>query len=262
MNLNRRHMVLGSLATLASCGAATPPPAKPGVLFKPQFEDAKPIAFSAPHPSSFAVHGIDAARFQKSIDWKQARQNGVNFAFIKATEGGDRLDPSFDDHWRGARRAGVERGAYHFYYFCTPPEVQATWFIQNVRRNPGMMPPVLDLEWNPLSPTCRLRPPATEVRGQAKRFLQIVTTHYGQKPIIYTTPKFYEENQLGRLTGYEFWLRSTAKTPAQAYPGQNWRFWQYSATGRIPGITGNVDLNAFNGSRADWAAWLANRRIG
>ncbi len=249
------------LVTLAACGAPRgTPPAPPGTLFAPNFRDADPVDFASPAPSRFAVHGIDAARFQTSIDWNTARANGANFAFIKATEGGDLLDPAFKDHWRGAGSAGVYRGAYHFYYFCTAPEVQAQWFIRNVPRTPGALPPVLDMEWNPFSPTCAtVRPPAAEVQRQMRVWLDIVERHYGQRPIIYTTPRFYEENNLSRFRGYEYWLRTTAKTPREAYPGQSWRFWQYSATGLIPGIKGEVDLNAFNGTRADWNAWVARR---
>ncbi|MFC6588601.1 glycoside hydrolase family 25 protein [Sulfitobacter pacificus] len=90
-------------------------------------------------------------------------------------------------------------------------------------------------------------------------WLRIVEAHYGQRPIIYTTPRFYEENNLKSFRGYEYWLRTTAKTPREAFPGQSWKFWQYSATGIIPGIKGDVDLNAFSGSREAWNAWLARR---
>ncbi|MGC1494718.1 MAG: GH25 family lysozyme [Sulfitobacter sp.] len=260
MTLTRRLTLLALLA-LAACGAprASAPPAEPGMIFAANFNDNHPVYFTGRRPARYPVHGIDAARFQKSIDWNTARRNGVNFAFIKATEGGDLLDVEFKNHWRGAGQAGVARGAYHFYYFCTTPEVQAAWFIRNVPRG-NMLPPVLDMEWNPFSPTCAtVRPPGAEVRDQMRRWLRIVTAHYGQTPIIYTTPEFYRENQLGRVNGYEFWLRSTATRPSKAFPGQRWTFWQYSSTGVIPGIAGEVDLNVFHGSRAQWAEWVAAR---
>lgn len=256
------RLALTLCLALAACGASTPasaPPAPPGVLFATDFGDNDPVAFQGQRPARFPVHGIDAARFQTSIDWNTARRSGVNFAFIKATEGGDLLDPAFAGHWRGAANAGVARGAYHFYYFCTAPEVQARWFIKNVPRG-NMLPPVLDMEWNPFSPTCAtVRPPAAQVQDQMRRWLRIVEAHYGQRPIIYTTPRFFKENRLAEFKGYEYWLRTTAKTPREAYPGQAWRFWQYSATGVIEGIKGEVDLNAFSGSRADWQAWVAAR---
>lgn len=261
MNMRTTLSIL-LISLLAACGGGgdSGKAIPVGEPVAPNFRDADPVDFKGQKPSRFPVHGIDAARFQKSINWSQARRNGVNFAFLKATEGGDMLDPMFNSHWRGAGEAGVARGAYHFYYFCTTPEVQAQWFIRNVPKSKGMLPPVLDMEWNPLSPTCaHRRPDAKVVQDEMRRWLSIVEAHYGQRPIIYTTPKFYEENQLGSFNGYDYWLRTTAKTPSEAYPDESWRFWQYSATGLIDGIEGEVDLNAFSGSRADWTAWLAAR---
>ena len=260
---------------LVGCGGARSPAPQPQAgaavvqpaaqtspsLTRANFGDSDPVDFSGRPPSRYPVHGIDAARFQTSADWRQARANGVNFAWVKATEGGDLLDPMFHEHWRGATAAGLPTGAYHFFYFCTPAEVQARWFIRNVPKRRGMLPPVLDMEWNPFSPTCTKRPPGDVVRREVRIFLAAIEAHYGQRPVIYTTPGFYKDNDLGRLRAVEFWLRTTAKTPAEAYPGQSWRFWQYSGTGIVPGFEGNTDLNLFNGSAADWAAWLAARRV-
>jgi len=259
----RRRVLLGAmLCFLAACSGGGPPPAPLGQVVSARFSDSDPVDFGRARPQRNPVQGIDAARFQKVVDWRAARRNGVNFAFLKATEGGDLLDPMFKSHWRGAAGAGVARGAYHFYYFCTAPEVQAAWFIRNVPRTAGTLPPVLDMEWNPFSPTCaRVRPPAAEVQDQMRRWLRIVEAHYGRRPIIYTTPRFYEENGLSNFNGYEFWLRSTAKPVAEAFPGEHWTFWQYSATGIIDGIAGKVDLNAFRGSAETWTSWLAARSV-
>ena len=240
----------------ATLGWADTPPKTPLVI-----GDRDPVRFAGRQPSSFPVRGMDAARFQTSVDWRRAKASGIEFVFLKATEGGDLLDIKFRDHWRRAGRAGIKRGAYHFYYFCTAPEVQARFFMKTVRRKRGSLPPVLDMEWNPFSPTCKRRPPAAVTRAEMRVWLDLVEAHYGQRPIIYTTPRFYKENGLKAFKGYEFWLRSTAKAPGQAYPGQPWRFWQYTATGTLPNTPGDVDINAFNGTRADWAAWLARRTI-
>lgn len=256
----RATIALMLVAALCACGNSTDQAIPVGEAVAPNFSDADPVDFGRQNPANFPVHGIDAARFQTSIDWTKARRNGVNFAFLKATEGGDLLDPAFQDHWRGAGTAGVARGAYHFYYFCTAPEVQARWFIANVPRSKGMLPPVLDMEWNAFSPTCAHRRPSADVaQDEMRRWLAIVEAHYGQRPIIYTTPGFFEDANLASFNGYEYWLRTTAKSPREAFPRQSWRFWQYSATGLIDGIAGEVDLNAFSGSRAEWAAWLAAR---
>ncbi|MGB0959784.1 MAG: glycoside hydrolase family 25 protein [Halocynthiibacter sp.] len=259
--LTRRNLLLAAPAVIVTSGL-TPLGAAQAAAFGPRnFQDTDPVNFKGLKPHKFQIHGTDAARFQTEANWRTAKKNGVNFAWLKATEGGDLEDPMFRTHFRGARRAKVPVGAYHFYYFCTSPEKQAAWYIKNVRKKEGMLPPVLDMEWNPFSPTCTKRPSGRTVRNLARRFSNIITEHYGQRPVIYTTPGFYKDTGIGKFTDHEFWLRTTAKTPRQAYPGQNWRFWQYSSTGKIPGFNEEMDLNLFNGSATDWATWLARRSL-
>lgn len=228
-----------------------------GQVAAPAFGDSHPVTDWAggPSPQSYPVHGIDVARFQDSIDWAVARASGVTFAFIKATEGGDRVDPMFDDHWRGAGRAGVRRGAYHFFYHCRPATEQAHWFIRHVPRRRDSLPPVLDLEWTPTSPTCTIRREGSVIRAEARAFLDIVARHYGKRPIVYTTIDFYRDNELWRLTGADFWLRSVASHPHALYDGRRWRFWQYSSTAIVPGVSGATDVNVFAGSLADWQSF-------
>ncbi len=249
---------------LAACGGrapdaprATAPITAP--VTAPNFADADPHPWDGRSPDSYPVHGIDISRWQTDIDWPTAQANGVNFAFIKATEGGDLIDPAFATNWAAAARAGVPRGAYHFYYWCRPATEQAAWFIANVPRSPGALPPVLDVEWTPFSPTCTRRPPSAEVRAEAKLFMDILERHYGQRPLIYTSIDFWEDNQMWLLQGYDFWLRSVAGHPRDVYDGHHWTFWQYTGTGLVPGIKGKTDINAFAGSATAWRAWLAER---
>jgi lysozyme len=258
-----RTIALCLCLILAACGGprgngnATPVAATP--VTAPNFSDADPHPWDGRAPDSHPVHGIDLSRFQTSVDWATARANGVNFAFIKATEGGDQVDPLFSDHWRGARAAGVATGAYHFFYHCRPAIEQARWFFRHVPRSPGALPPVLDMEWTPTSPTCRIRRDGAVIRAEAQTFLDAAARHYGQRPILYTTVDFFEDNQMWRLSGTEFWLRSTAAHPRDAYEGQHWTFWQYTGTGKVPGIAGRVDINVFAGSTEAWGRWRASR---
>ena len=228
-------------------------------VLKPAFVDSDPQDFPVKPPKRYPVHGIDASRYQGAIDWQTAAASGVSFAYLKATEGGDGLDAAFAANWQGAAQAGIPRGAFHYFYFCRPAAEQARWFIRNVPRSPHALPPVLDMEWTPFSPTCRLRPDAAAVRAEAEIFLNLLERHYGQRPLIYTSPDFYADTQLGRIPRAEFWLRSVADHPANIYPNQAWTFWQYSSTGGVPGVRGPVDTNVFAGSVAAWQAWLAAR---
>lgn len=253
MTLSRRATLIGI--------ASLPLLATPSLLLaRSKFKDLDPVDFGRRAPSTFPVHGIDAARFQGQIHWRKVKRQGVKFAWLKATEGGDLVDPEFKTNWRAAKRARVPVGAYHFYYFCTEPETQAKWFIKNVPRLRGGMPPVLDLEWNPFSPTCTLRPPASEVRDLANRFIRIVERHYRTKVVVYTAPEFWGHNNVAGLKR-PLWLRSTAKHVEKRYNTRAWQFWQYTATGVLDGIEKEVDLNCFNGSHAQWKQWRKTHAV-
>jgi lysozyme len=227
----------------------------------PKFGDHKPFDFPNRQPTDYAVHGTDTSRWQPSIYWEKVQNAGISFAFIKATEGGDVLDKSFRENFAKAKAAGVPRGAYHFYYFCTAPEVQAKWFLKHLPRDAGAMPPVLDAEWNHVSKTCPGKPSPAKVRKDLSVWLNIVEKATGKRPIIYTTPDFYDDNDMGRFEAHDFWLRSTAAHPSERYPHERWTFWQYTGTGKIPGIEGRADINVFRGSAEDWKKWLKKHKV-
>ncbi len=251
-----------ALLNLSACNTVSydiEPSATEIAVAKPQFSETDPVDFPGSGPAAYPVHGTDVSKYQGDIDWQTAKANGVSFAFIKATEGGDRVDEKFAQNFSSAKAAGVPRSGYHFFYFCTPASVQADWYIANVPRDPSALPPVLDVEWNHKSPTCTKRPAPEVVRQEMSIWLAKVERHYGKRPIIYVTPDFYAENLEGHFQNYEFFLRSVADHPSNIYPGRKWAFWQYSGTGNIPGIRGNADMNVFAGSPSAFRKWVAAR---
>jgi lysozyme len=255
-----RGLVIILLATaLAACGGprTNAPESRAHGTPTPVFADHKPHDWTEVRPWDYPVHGIDVSKWQGEIDWRQVRASGVAFAYIKATEGGDHADDRFAANWAAARAAGVPRGAYHFYYFCRPAQEQVRWFAANVPRERGALPPVLDVEWNATSRTCRTRPAPETVRREMGIFLAEVGRHYGKRPVIYTSVDFYHDNELWKVKGHHFWLRSVANHPSAIYKGQDWAFWQYTGTGVVPGVKGRADINAFAGSPAQWRRWLA-----
>lgn len=246
-------------------------PAEPAVMTMPgtssgkrsriygqRFRDAKPINFGKVSPRHHAVHGVDVSRWQGEIDWETLRTQGANFAFIKATDGGDHLDPMFKKNWRRAKDAGIKRGAYHFFYWCRTAGEQADWFIRNVPKEAGALPPVIDVEYNAES-SCKRRLTRAIVLEKMQVFMDKLERHYGQRPIIYTAPDFYADNLSGEFQNHPFWLRSVAAHPSKRYPNRNWVFWQYSGSGLSQGVNGKIDLNVFRGSERDWHNWLAGR---
>lgn len=214
-----------------------------------------------PHPGvaaaqNYPVQGIDISRWQGEIDWTAVKAAGTRFVYMKATEGGDHTDPSFQRNWDGARRAGVRRGAYHFVYWCRPAHEQAVWFKQHIPNDPDALPPVLDVEWNGHSRTC----PKKIDRSLAIQKIQLMLTELerltGKKPVIYTDITFHKDVLEGEFNDYPYWIRSTAALPETRYHNRPWAFWQFTTTGRVPGIKGDVDRNAFFGSEDQFIGWI------
>ena len=228
----------------------------PRKVYRHRFRDAKPINFGKVTPQHFPVHGVDVSRWQGDIDWATLRTQGANFVYIKATDGGDHLDPMFRKNWDGAHKAGLKRGAYHFFYWCRVASEQADWFIRNVPKVEGALPPVIDVEYNHQS-SCRQRVPRAKVLEKMQVFMDRLEAHYGQRPIIYTPPDFYADNLKGEFLDYPFWLRSVAAHPSVRYPGRDWVFWQYSGSGLSQGVNEQIDLNVFNGSEKQWWNWVS-----
>lgn len=196
-------------------------------------------------PHSYEVHGIDISRYQERIDWLQLSQNRfdvfpIHFVFMKATEGGDLSDKTFEDNFILSKQHGFIRGAYHFYNPKTDAGKQADFFIRNVCLEPGDLPPVLDVEITGKKST-------EELQRGVKQWLHQVENHYGVKPIIYASYKFKMKHlDDSLLNTYPYWI-AHYYVDAVRYEG-DWHFWQHSDVGSVPGIKGEVDLNVFNGS--------------
>jgi lysozyme len=208
-------------------------------------------------PAGFGVHGIDISKYQGTIDWRKVRRDGVSFAYIKATEGADHHDEAFLINWLAARDAGVPRGAYHFYYWCRPAHEQVAWFKKHVPVDPQALPPVLDVEWTPFSKTCPKRPKTAEVLREMGIFLAELERHYGKKPMIYTSVDLHRDVLVGKFRSYPMWVRSVAGYPSTKYTKRHWTLWQFTGTGSVRGIKGEVDRNVFSGTKRQFEKWLS-----
>jgi lysozyme len=229
------------------------------VVYETSSHHAFPTVRQTSGVEAHPVQGIDIAKYQGDVDFQRVRDSGVSFVFIKATEGGDHLDSRFRENWDKARAAGLPRGAYHFAYWCRPMKEQAAWFIANVPNDPDAMPPVLDVEWNNDSQSCRRKVPKEEALLEMRDFIWAVEAHYGKKPIIYADYNFHKDIMAdGHFGSYPFWVRSVKHLPHDRF-NRTWTFWQYTAKGSVPGIAGDVDRNVFSGTKDNWRQLLANR---
>ena len=201
--------------------------------------------------NSEGLGGVDVAHYQGDIDWAELAGHDISFAFIKATQGGDWVDPKFHDNWRDAKRAGVTRGAYHFFTLCRDAGEQARNFLATVGDMQGALIPALDAEH--MGP-CEESAAMSDVAGGVLTFLDTVHGAIGARPVIYTTKQFYTAHLENKTPGEQFWLRSILRPPN--YGPEDWLFWQYSGNGRRRGISGAVDLNIFAGDEAALDAML------
>jgi lysozyme len=202
-------------------------------------------------PLRYGVLGVDVSHHQGVIDWNALARAGTAFAYIKATEGENFRDPSFASNWSEAAKAGVSRGAYHFFTQCRTGLDQARNFIATVPRDPRALPPVIDAE--SMDP-CLSGAGVVNVAAEIEAFLSRLETYYGRRPIIYTTAEFHDAYLSGRFEHEQFWIRSVMLPPS--FRTRQWIIWQYHNRGRRAGVQGPVDLNAFRGSKQDFAAFV------
>ena len=207
-------------------------------------------------PAGYSMHGIDVSHYQGDINWKmleQTRQGKfpVQFIFMKATEGGDFSDDKFVANFDSAKAHGFIRGAYHFYNPKTDADKQADFFIRSVKLEPGDLPPVLDIE--------KKGKDVKKLQQDLKIWLRKVESHYGVKPIIYASYKFktkYLNDSI--FDTYPYWI-AHYYVDSVRYRGE-WKFWQHTDVGTLPGIDEKVDLNVFNGTSADLQKMLIPRK--
>ena len=90
-----------------------------------------------------------------------------------------------------------------------------------------------------------------------RHLLREMEAHTGKRPIIYTDITFHKDVLEGEFEDYPFWLRSVAAEPHERYADRRWTLWQFTTTGRVPGVKGDVDRNAFYGTENQWNIFLA-----
>jgi lysozyme len=200
--------------------------------------------FGIPMPTTYAIHGIDVSRYQQRISWEAVKAMEVadiklRFAFIKATEGNGRVDPFFKRNWERCKKAGMVRGAYHFFIATKDGKTQAENFAETVKLESGDLPPVLDVEQTSGQP-------ATVIRREVKEWLDALETYYNVKPVIYTNADFYKNYLEGYFDEYPLWVAHYLQLH-QPRVNRTWTFWQHSEKGRVNGIYSKVDFNVFNG---------------
>ena len=203
----------------------------------------------AKNPKGYEIRGIDISHYQGKINWEklsnaQIEHSPIRFVVIKATEGSTQIDDCFQDNFKNARDYGFIRGAYHFWSNKSSARDQARFFLKKVHLKDGDLPPVLDVENKPEDMSVE------DFQREILTWMHIVEDKYHVKPILYTYYKF--KNQYLNtpvFDDYPYWIAHYYVDEIE-YEG-DWKFWQHTDAGRLPGIKGTVDFNLYNGSFYD-----------
>ena len=203
-------------------------------------------------------HGIDVSHYQSRINWNAVAENrDVNYVYIKVTENAGYVDPTFRTNLREARRVGIPAGCYHFFSPTASPLAQLKNLTSEVPNlNDHDLIPMIDVEVKGKKTS------AEELRRRLRQFLKGVEDYYGVKPLIYTGQNFYNKYLAGHFDSYLFMIAKYSDGEPELHGNPKFAMWQFTASGRIKGISGSVDCSCFmdNYSLRDILIKKSNRK--
>lgn len=220
----------------------------------------RPRAGFAALKVSGPVDGVDVSQHQGSVNWERVADDGIEFAIVKSSEGEDYRDPTFSRaRLEAIRAAGIVPGVYHYLRPRPgrPGSREAVWFlnvIQAAGLGPGDLRPAVDIEETALSPaaTC----------AYLRSFMRTVRKQLGVKPIVYTGQYSQVGTQLLNgcpdlgdwLRTKPLWIAAPGNPDPYLGPWSGFAIRQTSFTGRVDGISGDVDLDVIPGGRDQLSA--------
>ncbi len=202
--------------------------------------------------SHYPIKGLDLSAHNGTPDFDSIAAAGIDFVYLKASEGESFRDTGFLRNYSQARKNGIAVGAYHFFRFDCDGRSQALNMLQTVNGCNLDLPLAIDIEeaGNPASFSTEL------IISRLETMVSYLRA-YGYRVIVYTNKNGYTRFLLPSFgepdeeTG--LWICSFTNPPL---PHKQWSLWQHSHKGRIPGVKGDVDMNTFNGDSTAWSAWL------
>ncbi|MBN1121245.1 MAG: hypothetical protein JXJ17_09205 [Anaerolineae bacterium] len=192
--------------------------------------------------------GIDISKWNGQVDFDAVRDAGYSFVFIRASYN-ITLDPLFQSNWERAGQAGLLRGAYHFLTIAEP--VRQAQFFYNTLEDVGALtelPPVIDIEAQSIEP------------AKVTEFLDEFERLSGTRLIIYCSPGYWNSNMAEvDVSGHDLWVANwEVSEPGIPTGWSRWTFWQQTSEGQIPGHSGSLDINVFNGTEAELRAYAGD----
>ncbi|MBR7017803.1 MAG: glycosyl hydrolase family 25 [Prevotella sp.] len=187
------------------------------------------------------IHGIDLSHYQGKVFWETVGDNTkMQYVYLKATEGGDRIDDKYEQNIELAHRYGLKVGSYHFFRPKSELKKQLENFKTQCRPGDQDLIPMIDVESTGGLST-------VQFCDSLMRFLEMVEEAYRQKPLIYTGRNFYNKHLQRKIDDYPLMVAMYANEPPVLADDRDYLIWQYTAKGRINGINTYVDKSRFMG---------------
>jgi lysozyme len=193
------------------------------------------IAGWAPSRDEYPVQGIVVNASNGTPTWSTLAATGVDFAYLTATEGDKKRDPSFVSNLEGVREAGIRYGALHIYDICRLASDQATLFITTVPRSAQALPEAVSLDF---STTCTSKPDRALILSEIATFLSQIEAHTGTPAVLMIAPEFEEQYRISGAVDRNVWLERSWLLPD--YAARPWVMWTANPSRSIDGIDGRV----------------------
>ncbi|GED35046.1 GH25 family lysozyme [Brevibacillus centrosporus] len=189
------------------------------------------------------IKGIDVSHHQGAIDWKKVAADGVKFAFIKATQGTSFVSPTLVTNAKAAAANGIKVSYYHFAEPDQSPTAQVDHFLKTIQGLPIDLALILDIEgdndWTPAT-----------ANAFSVSFMAYLQQKTGKVPMLYTGAYFAKSKLTNKELGkYNLWVAHYGTNDPMDNPTwSRWAVFQYTSSGKVAGIAGNVDMNEMDQS--------------
>lgn len=195
-----------------------------------------------------SVLGIDVSNHQGDIDFQQVKEAGIRFVMLRLGNRGTDLgglypDERLEQYYADAKAAGLMIGGYFFSQATSPEEArEEAEFALTLAENMELQLPLV-YDWEDTGPDSRVAQMDAETVTQCAIAFCDTVAAAGKQPMVYFNPHGARNlMQLERLTDYGFWLAMYSDEMTFEYRVD---MWQYTSTGRVPGIEGDVDINLY-----------------
>lgn len=191
----------------------------------------------------YVIKGIDISHHQPVLNWNMVNNQNITFAYIKATEGITLKDRNYKTNYDTSRETNIHIGSYHFYIFGLSGSEQARNFINTAKCQTGDMIPAIDVEHSKSNPYSTDSTFSASTRNELITLEKELYDYYGVHPVIYTNKDCYKLYVKNLFPDNIIWICDLYNEPSDDI--KNWRLWQFSHEGKLPGVTEKIDLNYY-----------------